>query len=124
MLFIFQVALEFKEYDTFKKKFKISYSALTPVGNSRAVASLAETQAYEAMVIGAGWCCSYRGHTSLMPSCDFATVHPPLIQTSQGSSGYLSLFDITFVCASHAGGEGLTSPHVRLRYFWSPVGGK
>jgi len=50
-----------------------------------------------------------------MPLPDFATVHPTLFQTLQGSSGYRSLLDISFVPASHADGEGLTTSHVCLR---------
>lgn len=41
-----------------------------------------------------------------MPLHDFATVHPTFIQTLQGSSGYSSLLDISFVSAGHTDGEG------------------
>lgn len=55
-----------------------------------------------------------------MPLHDFATVHPTLIQTLQGSSAYLSLLDISFVSASRADGEGLTTTHVCLHISGHP----
>lgn len=122
MLFIFQVALEFKKiYIYIFKKLIIPYSALTQLDNTRAVSSLAEAQAYEPSVIGAGWSCSYRVHpTFLMPLHNFATGHPTLLQTLQESSESLSLLDNSFVSASPADGEGRTTSHVCLHISGHP----